>query len=298
MLASNQHHARYAALLLLVLATNAAHAAQGNPASFAWDAPHPPFHIVGNSWYVGSGGITVLLVRSGSDTVLFDTGPESALPVVRENLATLGVALRDVDLILTSHAHNDHVGALAAIKAESGARILATADSAALMAAGGLGDLHFGDRIPYPSVAVDDIVLDGETVELGELRFTARQTSGHTPGSTTWTWTERVDGREVHIVYADSLTAPGYRLLDHPQRPDLIEEFRASFATIRALPCDLLLTPHPQASQMFERLDVVAAAQVSGMKPVESGTCQRYAGRAEVALEQQIAQQRGALAGR
>src|SRR5690606_720033 len=91
-------------------------------------------------------------------------------------------------------------------------------------------------------------LLDGEVVELGGMRFTVHFMPGHTPGSMAWTWTDQDDGRALRIAHVDSLSAPGYRLLDNPRYPRIVEDYRRSFAVVRALPCDVLLTPHPGAS--------------------------------------------------
>lgn len=281
-------------LLHAVLATAVA-AGPANPvaaaAPEAWTRAVAPFRIAGETWYVGTEGITVLLVRGPQGAVLFDAGMPESLPALQRNLATLGVEPREIKLILTSHAHFDHVGALAALQAWTGARVLASADSAALLAAGGRGDLHFGDDLPYPPLAVDDTLVDGETVRWGARSFRLHLTPGHTPGSSSWSWTEPGEGGGTRMVYADSLTAPGYRLLDHPRRPGLVDEFRASFATIRGLRCDVLVTPHPDASDLFERIDR-SASGTTGAKPDGHG-CARYADRAERALEAQIRGQRG-----
>lgn len=231
----------------------------------------------------------MILVRGEQGSVLFDAGTASALPVVLANLDTLGVAPQEIDLILTSHVHEDHVGALAELKARTGARVLASAESALQLSAGGRGDLHYGDAYPYQPVMVDDTVLDGETITLGKLAFTAHLTPGHTPGSTSWTWTEDEGDAPLQLVYADSLSAPGYRLLDHPHRPGLVEEFRRSFAMIRRLPCDVLLTPHPQASGMFERFASAKLRDDTRDAPIDSSACRRYADRAEAAIDKQIA---------
>ena len=128
----------------------------------------------------------------------------------------------------------------------TGARVLASAESAWLLARGGSDDLHFGDDILYPPV--DRLMHDGETVELGGVRLTAHFVPGHTPGSTAWTWTDTRDGQPVRIAYVDSLTAPGYDLHEHPRIPKLLADYARSFDIVRRLPCDLLLTPHPDAS--------------------------------------------------
>lgn len=251
-----------------------------------WVTPHVPFRIAGNSWYIGSQGISVVLIRGDAGAVLIDAGlPESA-GMVLQGLDTLGVAPSEIKLIVTSHAHHDHVGALAELKRATGARVLASAASARLLGDGGRNDPHFGDALPYPAVAVDAIVADREVIELGELRLTAHATPAHTVGSTTWTWPQMHDGKPVTLVYADSLTAPGYSLLDNTAVPDIVADFRRGFTRLREVPCDVLITPHPEASRLFERVQSSAL--------VDSSACREYADRAEQALDRNIASQRAA----
>ena len=278
--------------LLAMLATNSAGAGE-MPA--AWTRPIEPFRIAGDTWYVGSEGIAVLLIRGDAGSVIMDAGVPGALPALQRSLAKLGVAPDEIKLILTSHAHNDHVGALASLQQWTGARVLASAGSASLLAAGGRGDLHFGDDLTYPPVRVDDTLSDGEEVTLGELSLQLHLTPGHTPGSSTWTWKERDGTREIAMVYADSLTAPGYRLLDHPQLPDLVGTYRASFARLRTLPCDLLITPHPEFSGLFER--VGRTGPVTRDEARQTTVCTRYADRAERRLDEQIESQQRAATG-
>jgi metallo-beta-lactamase class B len=255
----------------------------------AWSTPEAPFRIAGNTWYVGTKGITILLLRGSEGSILIDTGVPEATSHLRASLEKIGVDPTEIKLIVTSHAHYDHAGAVAEVKAMTGARVVASAESAAALAVGGRGDLHFGDDLIYPPATADAIVADGETLRVGTLAITAHLTPGHTPGSTSWTWNERADAGALKMVYADSITAPGYRLVDHPERPQLIEEFRASVARIADLPCDLLITPHPEASNLFER---VRGEAVADPQRARGSTCLGYAERAAEALEKQFDTQR------
>lgn len=280
--------------LFLIAALSALPVAANGAAPPEWSQPRAPFRIVGETWYIGTEGISVLLIRGNEGAVLVDAAVHEAVPVIRANLEKIGVDPSEIKLIVTSHAHYDHVGGLARLKALTGARVVATAESAALLAAGGRGDLHFGDELTYDPVIVDAMLQDGETITLGDIALTAHLTPGHTPGSTTWHWRQQVGERRIDVVYADSLTAPGYRLIDHPRRPGLIEEFRASFERIRALPCDVLVTPHPQASAIFDRY-----AEKEGVDrdlPMRADACRDYADRAAGAFERQLETQRAKLA--
>ena len=253
-----------------------------------WHTPKDAFHLIGNTWYVGTEAITVLLIRGPDGAVLIDTGVPLSADAVLANIAKAGVRPDEVEIILTSHAHLDHVGAIAQLKEATGARVLATAASKALLERGGTDDLHFGNRITYPPVTVDGVIADGEVVRVGALELTAHATPAHTPGSTSWTWNETIDGRDVAVAYVDSITAPGYELIDNAAYPGIVEDFRTGFAAIRRLPCDVLVTPHPEASSLFER--------AKDGKLVDAAACRAYADRGEANLDRQLAEQRAATA--
>ena len=63
----------------------------------------------------------------------------------------------------------------------------------------------------------------------------------------------------------------------------MIEDYKRSFATVRALPCDLLLTPHPGASNWNYAVGSKASA--------EALTCNAYADAAEKKFDAQLARE-------
>ena len=162
--------------------------------------------------------------------------------------------------------------------------MVASAETAILLARGDSDDLQFGEGYTFPPTSVDRIVMDGEVVEMGGMRFTAHFTPGHTPGSTSWTWDDRRDGKLVHVAYVDSLSAPGYELVDNKRYPRIVEDYRRSFAIIRALPCDLLISPHPGASGWDP-------AKTAAPHP-EPTSCSKYADGYERELDAKLAEQR------
>ena len=250
----------------------------------AWRQPVAPVRIADHTWQIGTAGITALLVKTSEGALLIDGGLPQAADMLLAHLRALGVAPGELKLILASHAHGDHAGPLAAVQRATGAQVINNAESAVLMASGGSNDIHFGDDILYPPVQTDRIVHDGEVVVLGDMRLTAHFIPGHTPGSIAWTWDDTRDGKPLHVAYVDSLTAPGYRLIGNLRYPRIVDDFRHSFATVRALPCDLLVTPHADASGW----DFADAANPHS-RPM---TCRAYADAAEARLDAQSAAER------
>jgi metallo-beta-lactamase class B len=262
---------------------------QAYEAEASWRQPIAPFALAEHSWYVGTAGLSAVLIKTPQGAVLIDGGLPQAGDVLLKRMRELGVQPGDLKLILNSHAHIDHAGPLAQIKRATGAKLVLSAESAVLLARGDSDDLQFGEGFTFPPANADRIVMDGEVVELGGMRFTAHFTPGHTPGSTSWTWDDTSAGKLVHIAYVDSLSAPGYQLIDNPRYPRIVEDYRRAFATVRALPCDLLLTPHPDGSGW--------EPEKTSSPHSEPMSCREYADNAEHAIDEALEKQRKAKAG-
>lgn len=249
-----------------------------------WSDPAPPARIHGGTYYVGTCGITVLLIEGPGGHVLIDGATAEAAPHILANIRKLGFDPRDVKLILTTHEHIDHVGGVAALKAATGAKLAARAPARPALQSGraDADDPQAAILPRFENVTVDRIVIDGEVVKLGAHRFQVHATSGHTSGGTSWSWRSCEQAKCLDIVYADSLnasSADGYRFTDHPER---VAPLRASIAKVAALKCGLLLSPHPSASGMFQRF--------AGSQPIaDAGACRTYAAAAAKRLDDRLA---------
>ena len=256
------------------------------------NAPQTPFRIYGNTYYVGTHELSAILITSDQGHVLIDGDLAESAPQIERHIRALGFRLRDVKLILNSHVHFDHAGGLAALQHFSGARVAASRWSASVLRTGraGPGDPQFDIQTPIAAVAKVEVVEDGQTVHVGPLALSAHLTPGHTPGGTSWTWTSCENGRCLHIVYADSLTAVSsdtYRFSDHR---DLLAGFEKSFATLDALPCDILLTPHPGFSGILDKLEARQHGRPDAF--IAADSCRNYAQASRKGLEQRLAKER------
>lgn len=193
-------------------------------------------------------------------------------------------------MILVSQGHNDHVGAVAEIRALTGARVVAGAPEAGLLARGGQGDPQFGDRFRYPPVRLNRPVRDGEVVRLGGAVLTAHLTPGHTRGCTTWTLPTQVEGRPIQALFLCGVTAPGYRLVGNPAWPDALGDFRRSFARLKGLKCELFLGAHGAYYGLGEKRAEMARTG-SARAFVDPQGCRAYLARAEAAVERTAAAQ-------
>jgi metallo-beta-lactamase class B len=260
-----------------------------------WNKPQTPFRIFGNAYYVGPHGLSSVLITSEAGHVLIDGGlPDSATQIVA-NIRSLGFRIEDVKLILNSHVHFDHAGGIAELQRLSGARVVASKWSAAVMTQGGVGrdDPQYGVVSPIAPVKNVHELRDGETFQVGEIAMTAHLTPGHTPGGTSWTWKSCAGKVCRNMVYADSLmpvSAAGFRFAKNQQYPDALKDFEKSFAFLKTAPCDILITAHPEVSGLWDRL----AARERGSTPdpmVDSDACQELAEHGRERLDQRLAEE-------
>jgi metallo-beta-lactamase class B len=225
--------------LLLLFPTMAA--CQADPTSRSWNQPVEPFRIAGNLYYVGASDIASYLIATPEGHILLDGGFVETVPLIRESVKKLGFRIEDVKILLNTHAHYDHAGGLADLKALTGARLHVSEADAPALARGGKDDPLLGNQGLFPPVQADRLVKDGATVSLGGSTLTARLTPGHTAGCTTWTM--KVDGLNAVFVCSTSVL-PMMKLGAEPSYPGIAEDYERTFRTLRALPCDLFLAAH------------------------------------------------------
>jgi len=252
----------------------------------SWSDPAPPLHIYGNVYDVGTCTITALLITSPKGHVLLDAATAEAAPSIAANIERLGFKLSDVKLIGGSHEHLDHAGGIAELQKRTGATVMASPAAYNAYETGKIdeADPQFGLHATYPGSDVGMILWDGLVVNEGPLHLTVHATPGHSKGSTSWSWRSCEAKRCLTVVYADSISAVSrddYRFSDHGS---YVRNFRRSIAAIGRLDCDLLITPHPGASNLIERLD--------GKAPlIDSNACENYAAKGRAALDERLAKE-------
>ena len=249
-----------------------------------WNKPAPPVRIHANTYLVGTCGISAILITGNAGHILIDGGTAQGADLIARNIRRLGFNVTDVRILLHSHEHFDHVGGIGRLQQLTGARLYASAAAGRVLATGtaGAGDPQAGMHKPFPSARVDHVLAEGEQVRLGNLVLTPVATPGHTPGALSWHWGSCDGGVCRRIVYADSLTPVSrddYRFSDHP---DYVAAYRAAIARVGALECDILLTPHPSASGMIERLG-------AGKPLLDPDGCRNYAAALTRQLDERLA---------
>ncbi|HTQ15269.1 MAG TPA: subclass B3 metallo-beta-lactamase [Rhizomicrobium sp.] len=279
-----------AAFGLALLWTAAAGAAPAFDVA-AWDRPMAPFHVAGPIYYVGTAELGVYLIATPGGEVLIDGGMQSTVPQIEANIRTLGFDIREVRLILNSHAHFDHAGGIAQLKRDSGARFDASAGDTPILER---GNITWGPSagVHFAPVEVDRIVRDGEAVDVGGARLVAHLTPGHTPGCTTWTLPFVENGARHTAVFYCSTTVAGNPLVGNTAYPAIVADYRASFAKLKTLKADTFLAPH---AGMFHPAEKLARRRPGGPNPfIDPEEFQAFVAASEKDFEAELARQRQA----
>jgi metallo-beta-lactamase class B len=230
-----------------------------------WNQPFEPFKVAGPVYYVGTSELGAYLITTPQGHILIDGGlPESA-PLIEESIRKLGFKVADVEVLLTTQAHFDHVGSMAALQKASGGRVMVMEGDAGLIEAGGKGDYLFGDQQRFPRVKVDRVLKDGDTVTLGGITLTAVLTPGHTKGCTTWTTEIAEGGQRLKVLFAGSTGVnPGTVLPSMPTYPAIGADYDRAFRVQASLSPDIWLAAH---ASLFGLADKREKQKAGGANP-------------------------------
>lgn len=264
-----------------------------------WLAPQAPVRVHGNFYLVGFGGLNVGLIRTSAGLILIDGAVPQAVEDIEAHIRQLGFSVKDVKFILSTEPHYDHAGGIAALARDSGARVIASRAGAQIL---GLGhsladDPQFGQLESFPPVAGVRTLDDGEKLRLGDTVITARATPGHTVGSMSWTWRScagRVCRSMVFGASLNPVSTKDWRFSD-PKHAAGVAAFRKTFGVVAALPCDILVTSHPDASGGDVKLAKFRGHETPNPF-VDPGACRAYAARYEAVLNARLASERAGAA--
>ncbi len=218
--------------------------AQVNP---DWIEPFPPFRIVGNLYYVGSKDLASYLITTPQGHILINSDLETSPPLIRASVEKLRFKVSDVRILLISHAHWDHDGGSAAIKALTGATYMVMDGDVPVVESGGKTDFQYGNTPAslYTPTKVDRVLHDGDEVKLGGTTLVAHLTPGHTKGCTTWTMKLVEAGKSYDVVIIGSPNVnDGYKLVGNPSYPGIVSDYERTFQVLKSLPVDIFLGAH------------------------------------------------------
>ena len=216
----------------------------------SWYAAVTPYQIIGTGkqgiYFVGTEGLGMYFIPTEAGHIVIDGGMPGEGQYVADAIRKLGFDPKDVKILLNSHAHLDHSGGLAELKALTGAQLIASAGDRSALEGGFYLGSENDAAMNAPPVAVDRIIADGETLTLGNVSLTAHITPGHSRGCTSWTMPVVQGGETYQALFFCSATVAANRLVGPPQYEGIVDDYRTTFAKTRDWKPDIFLANHPE----------------------------------------------------
>ncbi|WP_026770472.1 subclass B3 metallo-beta-lactamase [Asinibacterium sp. OR53] len=211
-----------------------------------WSQDYQPFRIAGNLYYVGTYDLAAYLITTPQGHILINTGLDDSYPLIRAHVKTLGYRFRDIKILLATHAHFDHVGAMAAIKKQIGAQMMINARDAEVLADGGNSDYVLGGKgSTFLPVKADRLLYDHDTIRLGDMKIEMLHHPGHTKGANSFLFDVKDAQRTYRVLIANMPSVlDETRLAGMPGYPEVGKDYAYTLRAMRGLQFDLWFASH------------------------------------------------------
>lgn len=211
-----------------------------------WSEPYKPFRIAGNLYYVGTADLACYLITTPKGNILINTGLAASAPLIKAGIEALGFTFTDIKILLTTQAHYDHMGAMAAIKKSTGAKMMVDEKDAEVMEDGGRSDYALGgDKSTYAPLKADRLLHNGDTVALGGMQLVMLHHPGHTKGSCSFLFDVKDERRSYKVLIANMPTIVSEKnFADIPAYPDIAKDYAYTFDAMKNLSFDIWLSSH------------------------------------------------------
>jgi len=210
-----------------------------------------PFRVIGNIYFVGA-QYGSYLITTPEGHILHDTGTTDMHSVIVRNIETLGFDPQDIRIMISSHAHFDHVEGHAAMQRLTGAEVVALRGDAVALESG--RDNSAIGAPDFEPVHVDRVIEDGDTVSLGGVTLRALAVPGHTQGATVWLTTVEDGGETYSVAFrGGEIPNEGSPMIDNPRHPTVVADTQATLQRLKSLePPDVFLHNHPQPPRALD----------------------------------------------
>jgi metallo-beta-lactamase class B len=220
-----------------------------------WSRPYPPFKIAGNLYYVGTYDLACYLIVTPKGNILINTGLASSAPVIKTSIEALGFKFADTRILLTTQAHYDHMGAMAAIKKMTGAKMMVDAGDAAVLADGGRSDYALGGNVsPYAPVKTDRLLHNGDRINLGGMELVILHHPGHTKGSCSFLFDVKDKKRSYKVLIANLPTIiTDKKFTEIPAYPNIAKDYAYTLSAMKKLTFDIWLASHASQFGLYSK---------------------------------------------
>lgn len=211
-----------------------------------WSKAYEPFRIAGNLYYVGTYDLACYLIVTSKGNILINTGLASSAAMIKASIVALGFQVSDTKILLTTQAHYDHMGAMSAIKKETGAIMLVNEKEADVLIDGGASDYALGgEGSTFQPVRPDRLLRDREVIELGDTKITMLHHPGHTKGSSGFMVDVRDEKRTYKVFIANMPTIVTEKKFSEVKSyPGIAKDYAYTLDAMKKLTFDIWVASH------------------------------------------------------
>ncbi len=220
-----------------------------------WAAPYQPFRIAGNLYYVGTYDLACYLIATSQGNILINTGLAASAAQIKNNIETLGFQFADTKILLTTQAHYDHMGAMAAIKKLTGAQLMVDEKEADVLATGGSSDYELGRYgTSFKPVEPDRLLQDGDTIRLGNMQLVMLHHPGHTKGSCSFLFTVKDEQQSYRVLIANLPTIVTEKpFAGITTYPGIAADYAYTFKAMKNISFDIWLASHASQFKLHDK---------------------------------------------
>ncbi|MGF2410846.1 subclass B3 metallo-beta-lactamase [Ferruginibacter sp.] len=239
----------------MVAATAAQQVKEPKPWSKEWSKPYKPFRIAGNLYYVGTYDLACYLITTPKGNILINTGLAASEKQIKQNIKALGFKFADTKILLTTQAHYDHMGAMAAIKKQTGAQLMVDEKEADVLQSGGSLDYALGgDASSFKPVTADRLLKDGDTIALGNMQLVILHHPGHTKGACSYLFTVKDEQQSYKVLIANLPTiVTDSSFTNHPKYPAIATDYAYTLKAMKNIVFDIWLASHASQFKMHTK---------------------------------------------
>ncbi len=244
-----------AILSIVTLSATAQKVRQPKITNAEWTMPYPPFCIAGNLYYVGTYDLACYLITTTQGNILINTGLAASAAQIKSNIETLGFRFANTKILLTTQAHFDHMGAMAAIKKMTGAQLMVDEKEADVLATGGNSDYALGGHgSTYQPVKPDRLLHDCDTIQLGDMQLVMLNHPGHTKGSCSFLFTVKDSLRTYRVLIANLPTIVTNKpFASVTTYPEIAGDYAYTLEAMKNISFDIWLASHASQFKLHDK---------------------------------------------
>ncbi len=224
-----------------------------------WNDPFPAHKVMDNLYYVGTAQLGSFLITTPDGHILVTSNYESSVPVIKASVESLGFDFSDIKILISGHAHPDHIEGDALVKQMTGAEVVV-----------GRLELPYVQAFATPGgrqQPVDRIIDAGDTVALGGTTLTAHVQAGHTNGCLAWSMDLEENGRTYYGFIECSLNGQFLRYVDNAEYPEIASDIQQTYRNAKEIPAEVWVSSHGVFYGLNEKYEALVGSTPGDPNP-------------------------------